>query len=218
MKKTLLVLAFAGVGPLANAATVSFFQNFGPTSIGSPLFSVTLPKFNPALGTLTKVTLTLDGQTSGSTLEFDNEAGVGGTVGLQVGTTITATSAFLSALVATPAQSTSGSVIGDDDGAPDFVGADALVLTGGSGSDSDFNSSTSAPVLASVTGPGTINVDLSNSIFTSTNTSGIFGPSIPTAGNFSGTVTVEYEYNLVPEPSSALLGGLGLLALMRRRR
>ena len=83
MKKFLLVLAFAGVARCANAATVSFFQNFGPTSIGSPLFSVTLPKFNPALGTLTKVTLTLDGQTSGSTLEFDNEAGVGGTVGLR---------------------------------------------------------------------------------------------------------------------------------------
>jgi PEP-CTERM motif len=216
--KKFLIPVLLGSAACADAATVSFFQNFGPTSIGSPLFSVTLPKFNPALGTLTKVTLTLDGQTSGSTLEFDNEAGVGGTVGLQIGTTITANSSFLSALVATPAQSTSGSVVADDDGAPDYLGGDALVLTGGSGSDSDFNSSTSAPVLASVTGPGTINVDLTNSIFTSTTTSGIFGPSIPNAGSFSGTVTVEYEYNLVPEPSSALLGALGLLALMRRRR
>lgn len=220
MKITFLILAVTGLCPLANAATVSFFQDFGPASIGSPLFSVTLPKFNPALGTLTKVTLTLNGQTSGSTLLFDNEAASPGTVSLQVGTTITATSSFLSALVATPAQTASGSVTADElmDGSGDFTGPDSLSLIGGSGTDTDFNSSTAPGVLSAVTGPGTISVDLSNSIFTSSSTSGIFGPVSPTAGTFSGNVTVEYEYNLVPEPSSALLGGLGLLALMRRRR
>lgn len=215
MKKTILLLSL-GFCSLAHAATVTYSQNFGPLSIGSPSFIVSVPQFDPSLGTLTNVTLTLDGQTAGSTLVFDNEANVGGSVGLQVGTTITATSSFLSALVATPAQSTSGFVGPDDDGTPDYLGADSLTLAGGSGSDTDFNSSNVPAVLALVSGLGTINVDITNSIFTNVSTAGIFGPTDVTPGTFSGTVSVTYDY--VPEPSTALLGGLGLLGLLRRRR
>jgi MYXO-CTERM domain-containing protein len=35
---------------------------------------------------------------------------------------------------------------------------------------------------------------------------------------FQGTDGVYLNYAAVPEPSAALLGGLGLLALLRRRR
>ncbi len=36
--------------------------------------------------------------------------------------------------------------------------------------------------------------------------------------NTSGTSIISYEYTLIPEPTTALLGGLGMLFLLRRRR
>jgi uncharacterized protein (TIGR03382 family) len=39
-----------------------------------------------------------------------------------------------------------------------------------------------------------------------------------TVSNISGAVVVTYTYTAIPEPSAALLGGLGFLALLRRRR
>jgi hypothetical protein len=38
------------------------------------------------------------------------------------------------------------------------------------------------------------------------------------SGNFGDSGTFEYRFNIVPEPSSALLGAVGVLALVRRRR
>jgi hypothetical protein len=43
--------------------------------------------------------------------------------------------------------------------------------------------------------------------------------SLPTAGNGVGAVTNAFSvHEIIPEPSAALLGGLGLLGLLRRRR
>ena len=75
---------------------------------------------------------------------------------------------------------------------------------------------TDAPILAAFTGDGNVSLDartLTNTLisYSGGNTSAV---QVTTAG-LTGTVTYTY---LVPESSSALLGGLGALALLRRRR
>jgi hypothetical protein len=43
--------------------------------------------------------------------------------------------------------------------------------------------------------------------------------AVPTAAFASGTVNgYVTQFNVVPEPSTALLGAIGLIALLRRRR
>lgn len=221
MKYRILLLALASTG-VSSAATISYEVNFGSSAIGTPQFSVNLPKFDPTiLGyTLTEVTIRLDSSTSSNILLFDNEAASPGSVTLNVGTTVTATAPLITAVVATPVQTGTGTVAADNDGAADYTGTDSFSVAGGSGSAFDTKTSTSGATLAVFTAgaPGeTFATTIDNSIFTGTSTSGIFGPTLPTAGNFDGKVTVTYTYT-VPETSSALLGGLGMLALLRRRR
>jgi hypothetical protein len=55
----------------ANAATVSYDASVGDTATGWAQ-TLNLPQFNPALGTLTKVTLTLFGQVDGSVSAQNN--------------------------------------------------------------------------------------------------------------------------------------------------
>lgn len=49
-------------------------------------------------------------------------------------------------------------------------------------------------------------------------TTGGFGPIQQTPGQTSGLVTVTYEYAAIPEPSTALLVGMGLMGLAVRAR
>ena len=61
----------------AQAATISFADSYGPLAVPFPAAPLaTLSLFDPALGTLTKVTLTLDADTSAGTIAWDNEAPV----------------------------------------------------------------------------------------------------------------------------------------------
>ena len=75
----------------AHAATISLADPYGPLVVSFPASPLaTLAQFDPALGTLTKVTLTLDANTSAGTIGWDNEALVTTDVTLGIGAEVTA--------------------------------------------------------------------------------------------------------------------------------
>ena len=223
----LSAMTLVAIASTVNAATVSYDDTFGPSAVASPTIIVPLPKFDPALGTLTKVTLTLDAETSAGTIDWDNEAGVASDIDLGIGAEVTGTvpgSPSVLTVVAVPLQVGSGSVDADNDAAADFIGSDAFSVSGGSGSDSDMDMTTAAPDLlfftASFLGE-TFNTEIDSLVETFLSTTGGFGPINPVPGLAEGLVTVTYEYTAVPEPGTlalATIAAIGLGLAVRRRR
>lgn len=229
MKRKILGLALASFCltslSATHADTISFDAPFGPSPVASPTTSISLPKFDPALGTLTMVELILDAETSAGSIGFDNEAGVGSDVTLGIGAEVTATAPSALTAVAVPLQTDDGTVDPDNDGAADFIGSDAFEVVGGSGTDNDSDSSTAAPVLAAYTATflgELFDTDIDSVAETFLSSTGGFGPIDPTPGVFEGTVEVIYTFTPIPEPSTLVLAGCGLLAMgwfgIRRKR
>ena len=204
----------------ARAATISFVDTYGPVSVPFPVAALaTLSQFDPSLGTLTKVTLTLDAFTDAGTIRFDNEAGIATDATLGIGAEVTAIGLAGITAIAIPLQTNSViNLAADNDGAADFVGTDAFGVTGGSGFDSDSDMLIAG--LAPYIGLGSFDVNVSAVVSTFVSTTGGFGPIDPAPGNTFGNVTVTYEFAPIPEPSTAMLVGfslIGVLAVARRR-
>lgn len=216
-----LALAVALSASSAWAASISFSSPYGPDSVGSAPTSISLPKFDPALGTLLSVTLELDAIADSGTIVWDNEAAVPSTVTLGIGATVTATAPAALTVVAVPVQIGNGSVEADNDDAPDFVGTDSFTVTGNVGVDSDSATLNAglAPYIAAFLGEN-FDVTIASTVYTFLSTSGGFGPIDTTPGDSSGLVTVTYNYQPVPEPASVVLGLFGVagLALVVARR
>lgn len=187
---------------------------------GSSLFpwneTVSVPKYNvPAhLGTLTKVTFTLTGVTTGDVL-LENFSLNPVTANYSAFGTMTLQRPDTSTIViSTP--TTAGSVaLGPNDGTPDFAGTAGTTITGSGSSASETVTLTSGSDLALFTGAGTIDLPILGDGSLSV-TSGVIG-LYSAAG--TATVLVAYEYAPVPEPEvygavGALLCG-GLIAYRR---
>ena len=123
----------------ANADTINFEGTYGPLAVPFPASPLaTLSLFDPALGTLTKVTLTLDANISVGMIAWDNEALVATDVTLGVGAVVTAVGLTGITMVAVPLFTGSASgIAADNDAAADFVGTDSFSVVGGSASASD---------------------------------------------------------------------------------
>jgi hypothetical protein len=203
-----------------HATTISFNDTYGPVAVpAAPAVLANLQQFDPALGTLTKVTLTLDADAFAGQIDWDNEALIVTDVTLGIGAQVTATGLAGATAIAVPLQL--GSAIGvaaDNDGAPDFVGTDSFSVIGGIGNDVDSD------ILVAGLGPyigiGTFGVTVGAVVQPFLSTSGGFGPLQPYPGSTDGTVTVTYEFTPIPEPGTALLfsGGMLGLAVAGRRR
>ena len=227
LRSTVLLAALMASLGTARGAVVSYDAAFGPIPVPFPSTPlVSLPLFDPSLGTLVKVTLTLDAETFAGVISWDNEAGVMTDVTLGIGAEVTATGLAGVAATAVPLQTDTGlGIAADDDGAPDFVGADSFTVAGGVGVDSDSDELTGVGV-APYVGLGFFDVFVDAIVSTFVSTTGGFGPIAPVPGVTAGLVTVTYEYitgPIVPEPSTALVVGLGLGAMvigtrLRRRR
>lgn len=211
----LVVLSLVMVGA-AQGATVSFNDNFAfPLSPG--LVTLSLPQFDPGLGFLNSVTLSVDA-TIKADVTAENDSAIPGN--MSVSLTGLVNVAETGANISTNAgifTSTPSFPVAPSDGVPDS-GPDFVDFGTISGSNSAMN--TTGP-LAVFIGLGTLDYDVFgsggfavNGVTDSTLKVSLFGAE--------GLVTITYDYDIIPEPSSFVLAGLGLLggvyALRRRRR
>jgi hypothetical protein len=235
MKFTHTFTLMASLAGYCSAATIVQTKTYEFVPNGSD--SLTFDKFDTTLGTLDSVTVNVTYTKSGGNFQVDNDSATSGTVNLThtvVGSlsssdvslrktgggvvsvgqsgSITAVSSLLNQSVA--ATTGDSNTTFNATGLGDYVNFDPTnVIASDSGSIravdlGDYQT----------TGFATYNI-VFNALQTveATGLSGL--QQAFTVSNVSGNVTVTYNYTeVIPEPGSVLLGGLGLLALLRRRR
>ncbi len=217
------------LGISSQGAVITDTVTFGSRSSGAPAFTLALDKFDPSLGTLTSVTLVLEATTCGTTFIFDNESSGSGTVTLQIGSTVTATTllGISTTVEAKPMLTGTGTVKKDSsrDGQGDFLGKDSFKISGGaSASNSTTEIETGILSQFNAGAPGeTFLVSIANSLFKDASTAGLCGPTSACAGSFAGRFTVAYSYTHllvpIPEAGTAFWGlCFGLFAASRRPR
>lgn len=215
----------------ASATTIVQTKSYSFVPNGNQ--TLTFDKFDTTYGTLTSVTVSVSMLKSGGSLAVDNDSATGGTINLthevvgqlssndvslrktgagnvfvgQSGS-VTATSTFSTTIGATTGDSTTSF---DNTGSGDYV----------SYSPDDASASDSGTIRSADIGDyesvGAATFDVNFAGLQTTNVTGLGGlQQAFTVSGLSGDVTVTFNY--VPEPSAALLGGLGMLALLRRRR
>ena len=229
MKFAHSLLLLTSFGGIASAASIVQTGSYSFTPTGSQTLSYN--KFDSSLGTLTSVTVTTSLTKSGGSLYLDNDSATpaSGTVSQTVRIDLTSGDVPLVATVGSVgsnvAASTNFSVSlaadngGDAAGYQDDAGTD-----NGGQAFADVSTSQTKTVhsvfQSSYEGTGTFDIAVEG--IQSFNTSTVSGA----AGSFTnsvatGEVVITYNYTAIapiPEPASALLGGLGLIALLRRRR
>ncbi len=186
---------------------------------GSTLFpwseTISVPKYNVPehLGTLTKVTFTLTGVTTGD-VQLENIGGAGPKNYSAIGTMELQRPDTTPIVITTPTASGTLSMAAFD-GTIDFGGASGIIIPGATDTASESAVLTASGDLALFTGAGFIDLPISGDGNLNV-TSGVVG-AYTAAG--TATVLVAYEYAPVPEPEvygavGALLCG-GLIAYRR---
>ena len=230
--KTLLTLTLStALAGFSSAATITQTQNYAfvPTA-STPL---TFIKFDTTLGTLLNVFVSVNLNKQRGQHEVDNDSVTGGTISLThevIGDLTSAVSLVKTGGASSVGQSGSFTAISTNTGTVGPTVGDSIT---------SFNATLSTdyllynPLSATASDSGNIDPAFINQyafagfqnfvitmgatqISTATGTSAL--QQAFTNSDIDGKVTVVYEYSAVPEPTSALLGGLGALALLRRRR
>ncbi len=224
MKALHILILAASLAGVCSAATIVQTQNFSFVPAGTA--PLTFNQFDTSLGTLTSITITTNVTKTGGSLFVDNESATPASGNISQSVTINLTSSSVGLVdagfspIGTGVTATSiyAASVGADDGDGPSVQTFGLDYDGTSfgptstGQTKDVNTA----AFGGYQGLGTyvINADGVQGF----NTSAIGGAAVAIdPATVSGDVTITYTYT-VPEPSSALLGGLGCLALLRRRR
>ena len=174
-------------------------------------------KFDPALGTLTRVDFSLEGHVVGSA-KFENTGASASTVTMQLKADITLTRPDSSLLVTTiPIANTSDNVSAFD-GTNDFGGTSGRTYNNLAATLTNVSFTMSGADLALFTGPGSVTLPISAKGTSNATGSGSIITQFSTQAG--ATATIFYTFTVVPEPASIALtaiGGIGFLALFRKR-
>jgi MYXO-CTERM domain-containing protein len=179
-------------------------------------------KFDQRLGTLNSVTLTIVSSVDSGSFSVTNNAATAARVKLPVdrffvvddltgGTDLSYDSGSVD-LVTSPATTGAGDSLASGETKTYTLTDKSLI--GGTAQDFDLTSALTS--YQDATGADTVSFTASNAA-NATVTGGNFSLNADTVAN-STTLRMTYTYTAVPEPSVAMLGGLGGLALLRRRR
>ena len=223
-KRTMCLILMACVPTLLlyGSGSVSYSANVSGVGVDDGAVSVYLSQFNPtALAsqyggdasdyTLTKVVLTIDGSMSGEvTYENGTTINRSPTTSLTVSSTLNYTPASYTSANETYALSTAFSDVAQNERVVNPIN------NSGSGSVSSGDITTA---LASFIGSSTIQTSVSFVAGTSWNWIGAGTGSTKIESVYgSADVSVTYYYDVVPEPTSLALLGLGCVAILARRR
>lgn len=207
------------VAPLALAASASAdVQNYSasvPLTDTNWMTGLSIPKFDPTLGTLTKVTWTFGATLTGD-MRFESLDSAPSTVNMQIKGTVQLLMADMTpVLTLSPALDKTDDVT-EYDTVPDFGGTSGRSYFGLLDSKSDTGSATDAATLAAVTGVG--DLGLLASALASTSSSGAGNLLTIFTSKASADLRVTYEYTPVPTPGAiGMIAAAGLVAGRRRR-
>ncbi len=210
----LATAALCGVAAAASGATITHTGTISTatTNWNAP---ISLPLFDPSLGTLNSVSWNLGGNVSGSAKFESLDAGAT-TVNLNLAATLTLFAPDNSVLQVTIPSVNTAVNASAHDGTIDFGGTSGATYTGLSGSATAGSSSSVPAFLALFTGVG----------LTSINATGVGSSSGTGGGNLitqfatsaGANFEIVYDYTPVPTPGAiAVFGAAGLLAARRRR-
>ncbi|GAA5119073.1 choice-of-anchor E domain-containing protein [Luteolibacter yonseiensis] len=195
---------------------------------------LTYNKFDTSLGSLISVSVSVTLNKTGGQFEVDNDSTTAGTITLEhnvigglsvvsgdVGLlrddlTAIGSNGSLTASSVMPAREVFGTS-GDDTDTFDATGQSDYVRF--NPADASVSDSGTIASFAQSAFEGTGTFVLRANALQSVNVTGLGGlQQAITVANVSGEVTVTYNYMPIPEPASALLGGIGCLLLLRRPR
>lgn len=196
---------------MAQAASVSFTSNTAPLDFTDWDFSLSLQKFNPALGTLNNITITLYGETDGN-IRVESTDAAPSTITARLSSMLTLTRPDLTTLVVTSPFAPVRFNASAYDGNLDWTGASGQTWLNLTASASSFVSTSSAADKRLFSGPGFVLTPLHAAGLTAASGSGNLAFDNDTLATAYATVT--YNYAPVPEPASwaLMIGGLALLA------
>ncbi len=189
------------------------------TATGLLTSPISVLQFNPALGTLLSVDISINSQSQANVSADSESATAGFMVATMSGTTRMdfPNSGFRAQVNFTGDLDSNYSIGADSDGVADFTGSDFydFGLIQGSGSDTKSKTTGLSPYIGTGSIAGSIRQGatwtVSGSGAAQTATSNVLSVS-------DWTVTYNYTPTPVPEASSALLGLAGAVALVARRK
>lgn len=201
----------AGAG-VARADQISFMDTvpLQPTNFNS---SVTIPKFDPNLGVLTKVIFKLDGHVEG-TAKFESLDSEPAVIDMELAAQITLQRPDMSTLVVSlPLVMTSDNATAFD-GLVDFDGTSGKTYAGLMADDLEMAMTMDPGDLALFTGVG----DISLPVLAMGASTGSGAGNLLLQFNTSASAGVMVTYCYIPEPATVALCGVGALGFIRRRR